>query len=86
MFVDAILLRWKRPEMPRKVRIPGGLTGVLLVSALGFMVTLISIGFAFIPPPETELIVYEYQIVGGTVAFIIVGILLYVASEFVWRK
>jgi len=86
MFADVILLRLKRPEMPRKVRIPGGLAGVLVVSALGFMVTLISIGFAFIPPPETELMAYEVQIIGGTVAFIVAGILLYVASEFIWRK
>jgi amino acid transporter len=86
MFVDAVLLRWKRPEMPRKVSIPGGLAGVLVISALGFLVTLISIGFAFIPPPETELITYEVQVVGGTLAFIVAGILLYVASEFIWRK
>ncbi|MBS7643923.1 amino acid permease [Candidatus Bathyarchaeota archaeon] len=86
MFVDVVLLRWKRPEMPRKVRIPGGLAGVLAISALGFLVTLISIGFAFIPPPETELLAYEFQILGGTLAFLVAGILLYVASEFIWRK
>jgi amino acid transporter len=86
MFIDAIILRWKRPEMPRKVRIPGGLAGVLVFSVLGFLVTLISLGFALIPSPETELITYEVQVVGGTVAFIVAGILLYVASEFIWRK
>ena len=50
LFSAAIVLRFKRPEVHRPFRVPGGNFGMILLSSLGFMASLFGFIIAFFPP------------------------------------
>jgi len=69
MFLSAIVLRYKKPNIPRAYRIPGKNNfSMWLVSGLGIIGCLFSIGIGFIPPEQLttgSFIFYELFLVGG---------------------
>ncbi|MGB2654458.1 MAG: amino acid permease, partial [Candidatus Acidiferrum sp.] len=70
--------RKDRRENPQAVLIPGGKFGVWIAGGLGFAVVLCGIAFSFIPPgEEANKILFEAKLVGGTVAAVLVGLVLY---------
>ena len=47
------------------MNIPGGMAGVWLIAACGFLATLIAIGLVFVPPPDTANVLnYEANLAG----------------------
>jgi hypothetical protein len=50
---------------------------VWICGALGFLVVLIGIILSFFPPGETNTVVFELQLVGGTSISILIGLFLY---------
>ena len=50
MFAAAIKLRYKRPDVPRAYRIPGGKLGVWIISGLGILSSLFALFIGFFPP------------------------------------
>lgn len=50
MFAAAIALRYRRPEVERAYRIPGGKPGVWIVSGVGLVISVITIIIGFFPP------------------------------------
>ncbi|MBS0616068.1 MAG: amino acid permease [Verrucomicrobia bacterium] len=52
MFAAAIKLRYKRPDVPRAYRIPGGNLGVWIVSGLGILSSLFALFIGFFPPAQ----------------------------------
>jgi amino acid transporter len=80
MFAAAIRLfsRKDRKENSEAILIPGGKAGVWAVSGTGFLIVLIGIFVSLVPPGDsTNKLGFEMKLVGGTVATIVIGLLLY---------
>ncbi|MGB6832541.1 MAG: amino acid permease, partial [Candidatus Acidiferrum sp.] len=80
MYAAAIKLagRKDRRENPHAVLIPGGKLGVWIAGGLGFVSVLCGIAFSLIPPgEESNKVLFECKLVGGTVASIALGLFLY---------
>src|SRR6202451_442411 len=79
MFAAIIKLasRADRKENPHAVLVPGGKAGVWICGGLGFLVVLIGIFLSFVPPGGSNTVVFEVDLVGGTVGSILLGLFLY---------
>jgi amino acid transporter len=79
MFAAVIKLanRADRKENPHAVLVPGGKAGVWICGGLGFLVVLIGIFLSFVPPGGSDTLVFEVDLVGGTVGSILLGLFLY---------
>ena len=79
MFAAVIRLatRKDRKENAHAVLVPGGIAGVWICGALGFVVVLVGIILSFIPPGGSNALSFELQLVGGTSVSILIGLLLY---------
>jgi glutamate:GABA antiporter len=80
MFAAAIRLfsRKDRKENSEAILIPGGKAGVWAVSGIGFLIVMIGIFVSLVPPGDsTNKFGFEMKLVGGTVATIVIGLLLY---------
>ena len=78
MFVTAIVLRYKRPEVHRAYKIPGGHFGMWLVAGLGILSSLFAIILGFFPPQQLDtgnLIFFEL--------FLFLGIIIFCAAPFI---
>ena len=80
MFGAVIRLAYRndRKENPHAVLIPGGITGAWVCGGLGFAVVLLGIVVSVIPPGESvNKLGFELKLIGGTVASIVLGLILY---------
>ena len=77
LFISFLLHR--RTEAPADtVRVPGGPIGATVVGVSGLFVTLFAMGVAMIPPAEeTRPLLFEIKVVGGALAFILLGGVVY---------
>jgi len=80
MFAAVIKLagRKDRAENEHAVLVPGGLTGVWACGGIGFFVVLVGIFVSLVPPGDTlDKVSFELRLVGGTLASIVLGLILY---------
>ena len=80
MFAAAIKLYGRPDRMANKraVLIPGGKPGVCVLSVVGFVIVLVGIVVSLVPPGETtNKLGFEVRLVGGTVAAVALGLILY---------
>jgi amino acid transporter len=80
MFGAVIKLAYRkdRTENPHAVLVPGGRTGTWICGSLGFVVVLIGIAVSLVPPGDSaNKLGFELKLVGGTVASILFGLVLY---------
>ncbi|MGB9447624.1 MAG: APC family permease [Candidatus Acidiferrum sp.] len=80
MFAAVLKLstRKDRAENPHTVLIPGGKIGLWLSGVMGFLGVLIGIFVSLVPPGETvSKWSFELRLVGGTLASIFIGLVLY---------
>ncbi|MDX1837814.1 amino acid permease [Legionella taurinensis] len=78
MFIAAIKLRVSAPHHPRAFRIPGGLSGMLLIAGIGMVGTLTTLVVSFMPPADINVgSVARYE------ATLVFGLLLMCAPPFV---
>jgi len=80
MFAGVIKLaaRKDRTKDEHAVLIPGGMPGVWLCGGLGFVVVLIGIFVSLVPPGDiTNRAMFEFKLIGGTLASIFLGLILY---------
>ncbi len=80
MYAAAIKLagRKDRWENPQAVLIPGGKAGVWIAGGLGFLVVLGGIAVSLVPPGDSsDKLGFELKLVGGTLAAIVLGLVLY---------
>jgi glutamate:GABA antiporter len=60
------------------VLIPGGKFGVWVAGTVAMIVTLMAIGLSFVPSAtETNKWLFEFKLIGGTIGFIGIGLILY---------
>ena len=80
MFAAVIKLakRKDRTENEHAVLVPGGMAGVWFSGGIGFLVVLIGIAVSLVPPGDSSnKFGFEMKLVGGTVASILLGLILY---------
>jgi amino acid transporter len=80
MFAAVIKLaaRKDRAENAHAILIPGGKAGLWLSGGLGFVVVLVGIVVSLIPPGDsTNKVLFEMELVVGTVGSILLGLVLY---------
>lgn len=77
LFATAIKLRYKRPQVERPYKIPGGKIGIWFIAGVGFFTSLAVFVLAFFPPKEIlqiDPLLY--------VLFLAAGVLLVVAAPY----
>jgi amino acid transporter len=80
MFAGVLKLagRKDRTENPQAVLVPGGKIGLWLSGIFGFFVVLVGIFVSLVPPGDTlNKWSFELRLVGGTLASIFIGLILY---------
>ena len=80
MYAAVIKLAWKddRGKNKNAVLIPGGKAGVCICGILGLLAVIAGIFFSLIPPgEETNKVLFEVKVLGGSLATIAVGLVLY---------
>lgn len=82
MFAAAIRLRADIALQSAAIPVPGGRFGSLFWNGIGLLTTTISILLALIPPEDaTDKRAFFVQVLGGSVAFIAAGLILYAVAE-----
>lgn len=72
MYAAGIRLRYKRPDMPRRFRVPGGIIGMWFMGLLGLSGVIFSFVVAFFPPSQLPVgnpSMYVILVTAGTVVF-----------------
>ncbi len=81
MFLAAITLKFKKPDVPRSYQVPGGKVGICFLSVIGILTCLFTFFMGFVPPAQIKvgnLFFYEsFLILGIVIGSLIPSILLY---------
>jgi glutamate:GABA antiporter len=80
MFAGVIKLAYRKDRAVNEhaVLVPGGIPGVWVMGGLGFAVVLVGIFVSLVPPGDTaNKLGFELELVVGTVASILLGLILY---------
>jgi len=80
MFAGVIKLAYRKNRAVNEhaVLVPGGIPGVWVMGGLGFAVVLVGIFVSLVPPGDTaNKLGFELELVVGTVASILLGLILY---------
>jgi glutamate:GABA antiporter len=72
MFAAAVKLRYKRPDVERPYKIPGGNFGMWLVSGIGILSSLFTIFIGILPPGH-----FKIASATGYVAAMVIGVVLF---------
>lgn len=78
MFISALVLRYKKPDVPRAYRIPGGHVGMWLVAGVGILSSLFALIIGFFPPEQLDtgsILFYEL--------FLLIGIVIFCAAPYI---
>ncbi len=83
LYLFAAMIKLQRePAGPEVIRIPGGRLMAILVAALGFSTTTLTIALSLIPQPdEPNKPLALLKVVGGCGALLLVGVWLYLAGK-----
>jgi amino acid transporter len=87
LYLFAAWVRLRRTEPPAAdsrdtMNMPGGMAGVWLTAACGFLATAIAIALVFVPPPDTENVLnYEANLAGQSLLLFVIGGAFYLAAS-----
>ncbi|STX28324.1 amino acid antiporter [Legionella beliardensis] len=81
MFAAAIKLRYSQPEKHRTYTVPGGNAVMWLVASTGILCCIVAMIIGFVPPTQIPI-----QNVAFFEAFLIIGLLVFVALPWWWAK
>ncbi len=88
MYAAAIRLRYSQPDLKRSYRVPGGTGGMWCVAGVGFAGVAFAFLVGFFPPtqlPVGSQTLYVALVVGGTVAFTGLPLLIGILKRSSWR-
>ena len=83
MFSAAIWLRYKRPDIERSFKVPGGNLGMWIVAGMGFVMSLLAAYLAFVPPGSFKGSAsgyFMFQLV-GLIVMLIIPFLVYAYGQ-----
>lgn len=89
LFAAAIWLRYKKPEVKRQFKIPGGKLGIIIVGVLGILSSLGAIVLGFIPPSQLSvgnIWVYESILIVGIVLLTAPPVIIYLRRKPGWLQ
>ena len=81
LFAALVRLRGNAPAGETRSLIPGGRAGALAVAAIGFGATTIAIALTFVPPPGSDVMTYEANLIVQAAIMLGLGGLLYRSSR-----
>ena len=86
MYGAAIRLRYTQPDVPRAFKIPGGKTGIWLISGFGFLAMVCMFILALIPPTQIkEGGGFEAFMIIGTIVVVAIPIIIHVMKKPEWK-
>ena len=89
LLLAGLVLRFKRPDVHRVYKIPGGYSGIWIVCSLGIAASFFALMVSFIPPTFQYAIHsiphYEFLIVGGIVISCLIPIIIYSLRKPHWE-
>jgi glutamate:GABA antiporter len=80
LYLFAALVRLRRDapvSASRQFHVPGGPAGVLLLAIIGFGATAIALGLTFVPPPGSNTVTYEVNLIVQAAVMLGAGLGLY---------
>lgn len=89
MFAAGIILRYKKPEVPRAYKIPGGKLGMWLVAGIGMIGSLFAIVIGFYPPEQVDtgsLLFFELFLFGGMIIFCAMPFIILLFKKPSWNE
>lgn len=78
LYLAAIVLRFKRPEVHRSYRVPGGNLGMVLIAGLGMLAAIFAIVVGFFPPSQLSIGSPSFYVV-----FLAIGVLIFIGAPLV---
>ncbi len=82
LFAAAIKLRRRIAQTPEAIAVPGGRWGSLTANSVGFVTTIGAIVLALVAPSDTaDSTAFFLKVIGGTLAFIAAGLILYALAR-----
>ena len=89
MFISALILRYKKPEVERSYKVPGkNNLGMWIVSTVGVLACLCVFIVGFIPPEQIttgDILRYEFFLVGGILLFLLLPLIIYEYKKDSWK-
>lgn len=88
MFISAIVLRYKQPDIPRPFQIPFQNKGIWIVAIFGIIGSSFGLFFGFFPPSQFDtgkLLPFESFLIGGALLFCLIPFFIYAARKPSWR-
>jgi putative glutamate/gamma-aminobutyrate antiporter len=88
MYAAAIRLRYSQPDLKRSYRVPGGTIGMWCISGVGFAGVAFAFLVGFFPPTQLPVgspALYVGLVVGGTVVFTGLPLLIGMLKQSSWR-
>lgn len=89
MFISALVLRYKHPEVSRIYKVPYGNLGIWITSILGILGSGFGVIISFFPPSQIDtgsVIILEVFLIGATFIFCLAPFLIFAARKPHWRK
>lgn len=89
MFVAGLVLRYKKPHVPRLFKVPGGRWGMWVISILGILGSGFGVVISFFPPSQIDtgsLIILEVFLIGASLVFCIAPLLIFASRKPHWHK
>jgi glutamate:GABA antiporter len=82
LYLFAALVRLRRgvEPSPEDVRVPGGRSGLWAVAVTGFAATAIALALTFVPPPGTNAVTYEVNLLVQAAIMLGLAVVLYALS------
>ena len=80
LFIAAIRLRYKYPDVARPFKIPGGNAGMWVVGLVGLVASVFTFSVGLLPPDQVKIasvLRYELFLVGGVVLVLLPGLWLF---------
>ncbi|MDX8431654.1 MAG: amino acid permease [Candidatus Algichlamydia australiensis] len=89
LFITAIVLRYKKPDVKRTYKVPGGKLGMWAVSGIGFVTCLGAMIIGFFPPEQLDtgnIIFYESFLLLGTLLLCLVPFIILKFKRPSWNQ
>jgi glutamate:GABA antiporter len=89
MFAAVIRLRYKKPNVVRPYKIPGGMVGIWILGILGFLSSLFAIVIGFFPPAQIttgNVTIYVTSLLAGVVIFCVAPSIILLFQKPSWKE